>query len=323
MQGCPFPKRGTAFMSETRQTVLVTGATGFVGRHVVAHLREAGWTVRALVRPASSRRMEDADAVEIADGDIRDAAAVAAAVRGCAACVHLVGLLRERGRQTFRAVHIDGTQHVVGACLEAGVRRLLHMSALGVGRSVETAYFVTKAEAEDCVRGSGLDWTILRPSVIHGPHGDFMIQMSRMVARPGPVPLVGRGLQVIQPVWVEDVARLFAAALGRDVTVGRTYDVAGPDVLTLRVFYRTLARVVLGREKRFLPVPRFLVRAGAWVASHVLSDPPVTPDELRMLEAARPCDAAALRRDFDMQPAPFAATLEVYADELKAAAGVA
>jgi NADH dehydrogenase len=309
-------------MAETDRPILVTGASGFVGRRVVAHLREVGVPVRALVRPTSSRRMEDTENLEIADGDIRSAEAVTEAARGCAACIHLVGILRERGGATFEAVHTGGTEHVVDACLETGVRRLVHMSALGAERGVDTPYFRTKAAAEAVVRDSGLDWTILRPSVIHGPRGDFMIQMVRMVARPGPVPLVGHGLQVIQPVWVKDVAAVFAGALARDATVGRAYAVGGPDVLTLRAFYRTLARVLLGREKMLLPVPRFAVRSGAWVASHVLSNPPVTPDELRMLEAARPCDTGPLERDFGMQPAPFEDTLTQYAPELRTAAGL-
>jgi len=309
-------------MAETDRPILVTGASGFVGCRVVAHLREHGRRVRALVRPTSSRRMEDTADLEIAEGDVRTAEAVTAAARGCAACIHLVGILRERGGATFQAVHVGGTEHVVAACLEAGVRRLVHMSALGAGSGVDTPYFRTKEEAEGRVRESGLDWTILRPSVIHGPQGDFMIQMARMVARPGPVPLVGRGLQVIQPVWVEDVAAIAAGALARDATVGRVYDVGGPDVLTLRAFYRTLSRVLLGREKRLLPVPRFAVRGGAWVAGHVLASPPITLDELRMLEAARPCDTAPLAHDFGMQPAPFEDTLREYADALKASAGI-
>jgi len=309
-------------MAETDRPILVTGGSGFVGRRVVAHLREAGRRVRALVRPTSSRRMDDTGDIEVADGDVRNAEAVTAAARGCAACVHLVGILRERGGATFQAVHTDGTEHVVAACREAGVRRLVHMSALGAGGGIDTPYFRTKAAAEAVVRQSGLDWTILRPSVIHGPRGDFMIQMARMVARPGPVPLVGRGLQVIQPVWVEDVAAVAAGAPARDATPGRTYAVGGPDVLTLRAFYRTLSRVLLGREKRLLPVPRFAAGAGAWLASRLLSNPPVTPDELRMLEAARPCDTAPLARDFDMQLAPFEDTLRGYAEELKAAAGI-
>jgi len=309
-------------MAETDRPILVTGASGFVGRRVVVHLREAGVRVRALVRPTSSRRMEDTETLEIADGDIRSADAVAAAARGAGACIHLVGILRQRGEATFEAVHTRGTQHVVAACREAGVRRLIHMSALGTERGIDTPYFRTKAAAEAAVRESGLDWTILRPSVIHGPEGDFMIQMARMVARPGPVPLVGHGLQVIQPVWVEDVAGIAAAALDRGRTVGRAYPIGGPDVLTLRAFYRTLARVLLGREKRLLPVPRIAVRAGAWVMAHLVSDPPVTPDELRMLEAARPCDTEPVAHDFDRHPAAFEDTLKGYAEELKAAAGI-
>jgi NADH dehydrogenase len=309
-------------MTESAKPVLVTGASGFVGRRVVEALAAAGRRVRVLVRPNSARRMDHAEGLEVADGDVRDPDAVVAAARGCGACIHLVGILRERGEQTFQAVHVGGTDHVVRACLGTGVRRLVHVSALGAGRGVDTAYFRTKEAAEEQVVDSGLDWTVLRPSVIHGPRGDFMIQMARLVARPGPIPLVGRGLQVIQPVWVQDVARVAAGALDRDAAVGRTYDVGGPDVLTLRAFYRTLARVLLGREKRMLPVPRFLVRAGAWLGQVLLADPPVTPEELRMLEAARPCDTSALERDFAMKPAAFEDTLRGYADTLKAEAGI-
>ena len=310
-------------MAEPATTVLVTGATGFVGRRVTAHLAREGFRVRALVRPASRQRADLPDGMAVADGDVRDARAVAEAARGCGAVIHLVGILRERGGQTYQAVHVDGTANVAAACREAGVRRLVHMSALGAGRGTPTAYFRTKEAAEQCVRDSGLDFTILRPSVIHGPRGEFMIQMARMVARFGPVPLVGRGDQTIQPVWVEDVARVLVEALGRDVTVGQTYDVGGPDVLTLRQFYRTLSRVLLGRRKRLMPVPTFAVRAGAWLAAHLASDPPVTPDEVRMLLAARPCDTRPMAEAFGIEPARFEETLAAYAHELKAAAGLA
>jgi len=309
-------------VSESAAKVLVTGATGFVGHSVVARLRQEGVAVRALVRPDRARRGPEAAGLEIAEGDVRDAASVAEAARGCQAAVHLVGILREHGEQTFQAVHVAGTGNVVAACRSAGVRRLVHMSALGAGRGTDTGYFRTKEEAETCVRQSGLDWTIVRPAVIHGPRSDFMIQMARLVARRGPVPLVGRGLQVLQPVWVEDVARLFAVALRRHATAGQTYDVGGPDILTLRDFYRTLARVLLGREKRFAAVPTPLVRAGAWLAAHVASNPPVTPDELRMLQAARPCDTRPAAEAFGFEPAPFEPTLAAYAGELRAAAGL-
>jgi len=119
------------------------------------------------------------------------------------------------------------------------------------------------------------------------------------------------------------VARAFVEAVRRAATVGRAYDLAGPDVLTLRRFYRILSRVLLGREKRLIPVPTVAVRAGAWLAAHLVSNPPVTPDEVRMLLAARPCDTRPMTEAFGVEPAGFEPTLAAYADELKAAAGLA
>jgi NADH dehydrogenase len=307
-------------MIETGTTVLVTGANGFVGGRVSAHLRQAGFTLRALVRPDSTRPPAPAEGFEVAPGDVSDAAAVAAAARGCQAVIHLAGILRERGANTFGAVHVQGAENVVSACLRAGLRRLVHMSALGTGRGSTTGYFRSKEAAEQIVRPSGLDWTIIRPSVIHGPRGDFMIQMARMVSRPGPVPLVGRGLQIVQPVWVEDVARVFVEALQRNATVGREYAVAGPDILTLREFYTILSRVLLGRPKRLMPVPAFVVRATAAAAARTMAHPPVTPDELQMLEESRPCDIRPMTEAFGFEPARFEETLAAYAAELRQAA---
>lgn len=309
-------------MSSPATRIFVTGASGFVGRAVTARLLAEGHAVRALVRPGSLRPLNATPGLETAAGDVSDAASLLPAARGCQAAVHLVGIIRERGPATFQAVHVEGTRHVLDACREAGVGRLIYLSALGAGRGTGTPYFRTKEAAEELVRASGLDWTILRPSVIHGPQGDFMVQMARLVARPGPVPLVGRGDQTVQPVWVEDVARSVAACLARGSTVGRTIDVAGPDALTLRRFYTTLARVVLGREKSAVPVPTFLVRAGAWAAGAMLANPPVTPDELRMLLAARPCDIRPMIDALGFRPAGFEETLMRYAPQLRTAAGL-
>jgi NADH dehydrogenase len=302
--------------------VFVTGASGFVGRSVLARLSAEGYEVRALVRPGSARDVARAARVEAVEGDVVGPSDLVAASAGCEAVVHLVGILRPQGANTFDAVHAAGTRNVIDACYSSGARRFIYVSALGAGRGTATPYFITKESAEERLRTSGLDWTILRPSVIHGPRGGFMVLMARMVARFGPAPLVGRGDQVVQPIWVEDVAHLCAEALKRNATVGQTFEVAGPDTLTMRGFYKTLSRVLFGKEKRCLPVPLGLVRMGARVAARLLADPPVTPDELTMLLAARPCDLRPMAAAFDFEPAPFEATLARYAEELRAAAGV-
>lgn len=309
-------------MADADETVFVTGATGFIGRAVVERLLGRGWTVRALVRPGSERKLPRHDRVEACPGDVRGEAQLLAAARGASAAVHLVGILRETPDDTFDEVHVGGTENVIRACRAGRLERLVHMSALGVARGPEVAYLATKRRAESRVRNSGLDWTILRPSVVHGPTGDFMIQMARMVARPGPVPLVGTGRAELQPVWVEDLAELVARILERPVAAGRIVEVGGPEVLLLREFYQILSRVLLGRRTWLLPVPTLLVKAGARLARAVLRDPPITPDELRMLLEARPCSIRPLAEHFDLEPAPFEETLEAYADALREAAGI-
>jgi uncharacterized protein YbjT (DUF2867 family) len=199
----------------------------------------------------------------------------------------------------------------------------VHLSAHGAALGAEAAYLRSKEAGEAVVRESGLDWTILRPGVIHGPQGDFMITMARLVARPGPVPLIGRGLQMLQPIWVEDLARLLVGALTREPTVGKTFEVGGPDLLEFRGFLQIVARVLLGHTKWQLRIPTVAVRVGAWVAAHASHDPPITPDELRMLLAAVPCNLRPMREAFDLEPAALEPTLTAYAAELRAAAGIA
>jgi len=313
---------GMQVHDEARMRVFVTGASGFVGRSVVARLRAEGHAAVALVRPNSLRPLAPADDLEIVSGDVRDAALVARAARGCDAAIHLAGIIRERGANTFEAVHVRGTENVVSACRSAGIRRLIHMSAHGAALGAPAAYLRSKEAADSTVRESGLDWTILRPAVIHGPRADFVIAMARLVARPGPVPLIGRGHQVLQPIWVEDVARLAVDALGLDAAVGGTFEVAGPDLVGLHTFLRMLSRILVGRRKMLLPIPTPVVRAAAWLGAKVLRSPPITPDELRMLLAAVPCDIGPMQRAFGFEPAPLEPTLTAYADELRAAAGI-
>src|SRR5262245_19323239 len=154
------------------QTVAVAGATGFVGRHIVRELLARGSVVRALVRdPEKARGIRD-ERVQLVMGGPGDPAA--ALVAGASACVNAVGILREARGSTFNQAHVETTRSLVGACLGAGVRRFVQVSALGVSEEGTTGYQRSKFDAEQIVRRSGLDWTILRPSLIHGRDSGFM-----------------------------------------------------------------------------------------------------------------------------------------------------
>ncbi len=276
------------------RVVAVTGATGFVGRYVVRELLARGIGGRALVRSVGGAREvfgADLTRIEAVVGDACDDAALGRLVAGGAgggveACLHLVGIIREvRGDatdrpQTFERMHVRATQKTVDACRAVGVKRFLHMSALGVGPDGRAEYQRTKWEAERYVRrafgdGTELDWTIFRPSLIHGAEGEFVQLAADLVAGEVPpfffLPYFARkavddrvpGGAVnwvaprVQPVAVEDVAAAFAAALDRPESIGEIYNLAGSEVLTwpemLEVFRDTIPGGNRGLRPFFVP----------------------------------------------------------------------
>src|SRR5262249_38738213 len=159
--------------------------------------------------------------------------------------VHLVGVINEKGEQTFDRMHREATENVVAAARESSVRRYLHMSAMGSSPDSPSEYGRTKAAGEKAVRASGLDWTIFRPSINFGP-GDGFVSLLAPIVRNNPVfiPVIGRGVTRFQPVSVRDVARVFAASLEKPSTIGKAYEVGGPEVFTLDEIYREIAAAV-------------------------------------------------------------------------------
>src|SRR5574340_203801 len=278
--------------------ILVTGGTGFVGDRIVARLLSAGKPVRVLAHARG-----DSPGAEIVRGDIRDLSAVSRAARECRAVVHLVGIIRERGEATFRRMHVDATRIVIQACQQAGVPRLLHMSALGARSGARSRYHRTKWEAEELVRVSGLPATILRPSVIFGPGGGFLAELRKLV-RGGPViPIVGRGMSLLQPVWVEDVAACFAHALDNPDTIGHAYGLGGPETFGLEPLIELIAEVEGIRKPRVhLPVP--LVRLAAATLGRLSSRFPLAADQLTMLLEDSVCDITPMQQTLGVNPEP-------------------
>ena len=261
--------------------VLVTGGTGFIGPYVVRALAARGHDVRALVREQGSASGLPAEEVP---GDLTDPASLRRAVEGMDAVVHLVAIISGRP-EDFERIMSQGTRDLVAAAKDAGVRRFVHMSALGTDESTKdlVPYYRAKWSMEETVKGSGLEHVIFRPSFVFARDGGALAQFRR-IARLAPVtPIVGSGTQRIQPIWVEDVAAYFAEGLERPEAANRTFEIGGPDVVTWNEFWQRLKEAARIRRPS-LHVPVGLMRVQAAVLEK-LPSPPVTRDQLTMLEA--------------------------------------
>lgn len=307
-------------------TVAVTGATGFVGRHAVRELLARGWRVRALTRDLvkGSEVLPGDERVEPVRGDMFDHRALGELLDGCAAAVNAVGILREAGGgQSFQRVHVEGVRKLLGAMAQKGVDRLVQVSALGVGAGAKTAYARTKFDAEQLIRTSGVRWTILRPSLVHGAEGEFMRQaadwargrsapylfMPYFARTTGSFPAMKLEAPRIQPVAVEDLARAIGQSLERDASVGEIYPIAGGEVVTwpqMLEFVRdhvSLARP--GIRVRGIPAKLAAVQARA---ASLLGMGALLPFDEGMAEmGARDSTATSgkARAHLDLEPAGF------------------
>ena len=299
--------------------VLVTGATGFVGRAVVRQLHQSGHTVRALVRnPASptARDLAHSRGVRLYPGDVLDPGSLSSAAAGADAVVHLVGIISECGRQTFEAMHTQATRNMVEAARAWKASRFVHISALGTRPHAVSRYHRTKWEAEEHVRASGLIWTILRPSLIYGPGDQFVNRFLRM-ARFSPVlPLIGRRDAKFQPVPVEIVARCVQVALTDPRAAHQVLDVCGPDQLTLAEILQILLETN-GRRRWLCPVPTPLTTVLAAMLEKIYPallrrPPPLNRDQLLMLQEDNVGNPEPITQLIGIAPPPFREGLKAW-----------
>jgi NADH dehydrogenase len=237
--------------------------------------------VRALIRH-DSRLDVLPEGIHTAVGDVVTGHGLAAACADCDTVVHLVGIIRQTREITFDKVHVGGTTHVVEAATEAGVRRIVHMSALGTGRGIPIAYFETKLRAEEIVRRSGLTWAILRPSVIIGPGSGFVQAVLDLVRKYPVTPVAGPGTVRIEPVDIDDLCAAVRALVGRDDLWGKVYELGGPEALTFNELLQ-LSAAAVGVRKPMIHIPLGLMFVMARLTAILPGTPPVTTDELRML----------------------------------------
>lgn len=301
--------------------VAVTGATGFVGSRVVERLLRRDHEVRILTRnPERAGWLRDRG-VEVVAGGVESQSPLRALVAGAGAVVHLVGIIVEVAGQTFERVHVSGTRNVLGAAREAGVPRLVHMSALGARPDREaTAYHRTKAAAEELVRTSGVSHAILRPSLIAGQGSPPLRMMVDMLRLSPVVPVIGDGKYQMQPVAIEDVAEVFAVAVEKPDIRG-TFDVAGLDALTYHEMLDLFERA-LGVKRRRVPVPVGMVRFAAYAGMALPNLNPITPDQLTMLIEGNTTTNNAIESTFGVAPRRFADVAREICEPYAARVGV-
>lgn len=269
--------------------ILLTGGTGYVGSHLLARLRRRDEPVRVLVRDPSKYQHLQSGNVELVKGDVTDGASLHSVMAGVTTVIHLVAIIRERpGGITFQRINYGGTINVVDAAKAAGVGRFVHQSALGAHANPKLPYFDTKYRAEQYVRSSGLDYTILQPSVVFGEGDEFVNKLADLIRKPlfvlpAPiVPVVGDGSTPFSPVYIGDFVEAVVGVLDDPTTIGQTFELGGPRRITYEQMMEELMQVT-GIRRFKLHVPVALMKAPVLIMDKVLPNPPVAIEQLKML----------------------------------------
>lgn len=273
------------------ELVTVFGGSGFIGAQVVRALARAGHRVRVAVRKphlaVEVQPLGDVGQIQIVGCDVTSDEAVARALEGATAAVNLVGVLHEGPGRRFKALHAEAPARIARACAARGVSRFVQVSALGADAGSPSVYARTKAEGEAAARAALPSTVVIRPSVVFGKGDGFLNRFAAMAAISPALPLIGGGRTRFQPVYVGDVAAAIARAALDPACAGRTYELGGPAVYTLREVLE-LVMAETGRRRALAPLPFFaasLIGLAGDVAAVVGVTPPLTRDQVRLLQA--------------------------------------
>jgi len=292
--------------------ILITGAAGFLGSQVAALATRRGHKVRCLVRKTSNLDGLNIPRNQIVVGDMTDPASLAKAVEGMYAVIHCAATTSEGAPdlELSRKVNVEGTRALLNAALKAGAKRWIQVSSMSAHPGSSSVYGRTKLEADEVVRKSKADWTILRPSLIFGPGGKGLVAKTQDFMKKLPVmPVVGPGRELIRPVFVTDVAHAALNCLESPITVHKTYMIGGADEVELNDFFRKLgARIGAQRPLIHIPIPIAMLMAKSF--GLMTKNPPLTEDNVRGVKEAQRVDISAARHDFQFAPMGFDEALE-------------
>jgi NADH dehydrogenase len=255
-----------------------------------------------------------APGVELAQGDVTEEASLPSAAAGIHTAIHLVGIIRESKGRTFEDMHTRATQALIRACVQGGVRRFIYISAVGADENAASRYHHTKWQAEEAVKRSGLEYLILRPSIICGPGDGFVTMLVDMLKGGRVFPIIGSGEYQLQPVWVQDLHTCIIEALAEAPVWNRTYEIGGPEAMTFNQVVEQVMQVS-GIRRRRVHLPLWLMSPAVAVLQRFPAFP-LTSDQLLMMQQGNVCDIGPMRHDFGVEPAPFRQVIETYVPTL-------
>lgn len=269
--------------------IVVTGASGYVGSHITRQLVQQGYKVRAMVRSRAKAeqegRLQDIPA-EVVEGDVNDLTSLHRVFDSADAIIHTVAIAIEKGDLTYEKINYEGTVNVVNIAKSLGIQRLVNLSQLGADSKLPYRFLASKGRAQEYVASSGLDWTAFRPSVIWGPEDEFANTFARLVPiTPIIFPIVGDENSKFQPVWVDDVAVSIVKSISMPETIGKEYELGGPEVLSLEEIERRTLEA-MDRKRKMIHFPLGLIKSVVSAMEFVLPAPPVTRSLLELLQVS-------------------------------------
>jgi NADH dehydrogenase len=281
-------------LKSNNKTVCLLGGTGFVGRSLAARLEKRGYGVRIPTRSRQrNRKLLVLPSVDLIEADIHDPDQLSDVLSGCDVIINLVGILHEKGHQGlgFKRAHVDLPEKILSAALELGIPRLLHMSALKANAERGPSHYLrSKGQAEKLIAhgaGEDLHYTIFQPSVIFGP-GDGFLNLFATMMRLTPVVPLARPNARFAPVYVEDVSQAFATAVENRATYGKTYQLCGPQIYSLREIIELLGQV-MDVKRLIIGLPDSLSQLQAWVMDYLVPGKLFTLDNYRSLTVNSIC----------------------------------
>jgi uncharacterized protein YbjT (DUF2867 family) len=288
--------------------ILVTGASGYVGNNLVRRLVQLGKPVRAMVGhiEKAKLRLKDIESkVEFIQADVTKPETLAAAMQGIDTVVHLVAVAIEKWDRTYEKINTEGTINVVDAAKAAGIKRFINMCQNGASPTIPYRFLRSKGIAQDYVAKSGLDWTAVRPAVIWGPQDEFANVQARLIKlTPIVFPIVGDGKAKFQPVYVGDVVEAIVRSVDDASTIGKEYELGGPEVLTYEEIVKRVLKA-LGTSRLLIRIPVPVLRPVVAIMQAVLPVPPATTTLLDLLAVPNVVSDNGLVSKFNITPKPF------------------